>query len=258
MKVTLLGTGDSAGVPQIGCGCDTCSDYAERGDQRTRFSVLVEHAGERLLIDTSPDLRSQFLREDLTAVDHVLYTHAHYDHYAGLGDLYRVIWRDLPIYGTEDVLEYVVEDRYAYLPFPEPRPVEPHEPFDVGDLTVELVPVHHPPADCYGIVLRSDDATVAITSDTGTAIPEASRDAFRGADLLVADAFIPGDREYGDFVESRMSDDRHDFADKHMTYEGAEALVEELAPDEAVFVHCSHFFREDRELLGRDGQTFEF
>lgn len=257
MRVTLLGTGDSAGVPQIGCDCETCRDHAARGDRRTRFSVLVEHDGERLLIDTSPDLRDQFLREDVPAVDRIVYTHGHYDHYAGLGDLYRVIWRDLPVYGTDDVLEYVLEDLFGYLPFPVAKPVEPYEPVDVGGLELELVPVHHPPVDCYGVVLRSDDATVAVTADTGTAIPDRSLEAFRDADLLVADAFIPGDRDYGDFVESRLSDDRHDFADKHMTYEGATALVDEIAPDEAVFVHCSHFFREDRPLLGRDGQVFE-
>jgi phosphoribosyl 1,2-cyclic phosphate phosphodiesterase len=58
--------------------------------RRMRFSVLVESEGSRVLIDSSPDLRWQLLKKDISKVDAVVWTHAHYDHYAGFGDFYRV------------------------------------------------------------------------------------------------------------------------------------------------------------------------
>ncbi|MDY6780591.1 MAG: MBL fold metallo-hydrolase [Halobacteria archaeon] len=258
MKVTLLGTGDSAGIPQIGCRCETCERHSREGRHRTRFSVLIENegTGEDVLIDASPDLRFQFLREGIDSVDNIVLTHGHYDHYAGLGSLYRVTWSDLPIYGVDNVLEYVVEERYSYLPFPEPVAVEPFETFEAAGYEFELVPVHHPPAEAYGVVVRGDGVKVAVTGDTSRYFGERSTEAFRDADLLVADAFIPADGDYGGFIDDRISDDGYDFADKHMTYEGALDLVDELEPDDSAFVHLSHYYREEHDELGRDGDTF--
>ncbi len=259
MRLTLLGTGDSAGVPHIGCGCETCSRYQEEGRERTRFSLLIENEGESVLVDASPDLRSQFLREDVSSVDHLLLTHAHYDHYAGLGNLYRVVWDDLPVYGTSSVLEYVIEDRYGYLPFTESREVEPHEAFEVAGLEVTLLPVHHPPSECYGFVVRDGDSKLAVTCDTSTAIPPASKEEMRDSDLLVADAFLSSeaDVDYPDFVEEKISADGRNFADKHMTEEGALELAEDLDADETVLVHLSHYFRDDEPPKGEDGEVFE-
>ncbi|MFP4632197.1 MAG: MBL fold metallo-hydrolase [Halobacteriota archaeon] len=259
MKLTLLGTGDSAGVPQIGCSCRTCARYHDEGRERTRFSLLLENEGERLLVDASPDLRHQFLREGIDSVDHVLLTHAHYDHYAGLGSLYRVIWEDLPIHGVSSVLESVVEERYHYLPFTEPREVEPFERFEVAGMTLRLVRVHHPPAECYGVVVESGGSKIAVTCDTSRDVPPESVDAMRDADLLVADSFLPADSDvvYPEFVADRISDDGMSFADKHMTREGALDLADELDVDDVVLVHLSHYFREDGPPLGDDGDIYE-
>ncbi len=259
MWLTLLGTGDSAGVPHVGCGCGTCRRYKEEGRHRTRFSLFIENDGESVLVDASPDLRFQFLREDIDSVDNVLLTHAHYDHYAGLGSLYRVVWNDLPIYGEADVLETVVDDKYGYLPFTAPVDVEPFEPFEVAGLEFTLLPVHHPPVDCYGFVVRDDDTKLAVTCDTSTMIPEESKQMMRDSDLLVADAFLSSeaDVEYPEFVEEKISDDGLNFGGKHMTQEGALELADEVDAGETVLVHLSHYFRDDDPPKGSDGDVYE-
>ena len=87
MRVRFLGTSTSYGVPVIGCRCPTCTSTDPR-NKRTRASVYVESdEGARLLIDTGPELRLQALREGITHVDAVLYTHLHADHTAGIDDL---------------------------------------------------------------------------------------------------------------------------------------------------------------------------
>ena len=86
MNVTLLGTGSSAGVPEIGCHCAVCCSKNPR-NRRTRVSILVETGSANILIDTSPDLYQQALREGISRVDAVLYTHFHADHTAGIDDL---------------------------------------------------------------------------------------------------------------------------------------------------------------------------
>lgn len=86
MNILFLGTGTSTGVPQIGCSCAVCTSPDPR-NKRLRSSVYVEAAGTRILLDSSPDLRQQALRENITDVDAVLYTHAHVDHVGGFDDL---------------------------------------------------------------------------------------------------------------------------------------------------------------------------
>lgn len=259
MRLTLLGTGDSAGVPHIGCDCGTCQRYKEEGKHRTRFSVLVENEGERVLIDASPDLRFQFLREGIDSIDSMVITHAHYDHYAGLGNLYRVIWDALPMYGAPGVLDSVL-DEYAYLPFPRRQNVEPFEPFEAAGLEFTLVPVHHPPVETYGVVIR-DPVTgtkVVLSGDTSRYFDEDSFDAMREPDLLVADAFVPADTTHNPFVADRISDDGLEFADKHMTYEGAIDLADALNADEVALVHLSHYFDDEYDELADDGDTYVF
>jgi phosphoribosyl 1,2-cyclic phosphate phosphodiesterase len=120
LKVTMLGCGGSAGVPSIG-GLDGGGDWGacdprEPRNQRTRSSIVLEWDGFRLLVDTSPDMRGQFLANRIGKVDAVLYTHAHADHVAGIDDvrlLNRALGAPLPCYGTVPTLEYLAH-RYEY------------------------------------------------------------------------------------------------------------------------------------------------
>lgn len=109
MRLTLLGTGTSMGVPQIGCGCAVCRSDDPR-DRRTRTSALLESGGASLLIDTSPELRLQVLRAGVQRVDAVLYTHQHADHVHGIDDLrsFSILQREpIPLHGPIDTIEHL-------------------------------------------------------------------------------------------------------------------------------------------------------
>jgi len=86
MIVTFLGTGTSTGVPVVGCHCPICTSDDPR-NKRMRQSVKVEANGKYFLIDTTPDLRFQLLREPIPRLDFVLFTHSHADHLMGLDDI---------------------------------------------------------------------------------------------------------------------------------------------------------------------------
>ncbi|MDR0753861.1 MAG: MBL fold metallo-hydrolase [Prevotellaceae bacterium] len=86
MKITFLGTGTSQGTPMIGCNCKICKSTDER-DKRLRSSVLIETHDKKILIDAGPDFRQQMLRANITNLDAILITHAHFDHTGGLDDV---------------------------------------------------------------------------------------------------------------------------------------------------------------------------
>jgi len=106
VRLTLLGTGTSFGVPQIGCRCPTCTS-PDPHDRRSRTSALIETGGRRLLIDTPPELRLQLVAAGVDHVDAVLFTHGHADHVHGIDDLRALSVRlgtMLPAYGSRDTM----------------------------------------------------------------------------------------------------------------------------------------------------------
>lgn len=150
MKITVLGCGSSGGCPLIGNDWGQC-DPAEPRNRRTRVSVYVETEGQGIIIDTSPDMREQLLRENIRHVTAVLYTHAHADHCHGADDLRSVNWMmkgPINVYATAETTAEL-EKRFDYIfrlaaiepdKFYVPR-IVPHlinGPFDVG--TQHIVP----------------------------------------------------------------------------------------------------------------------
>ena len=116
MRLTLLGTGTSFGVPQIGCRCPTCTSSDPR-DRRTRTAALIETRGKRLLIDTPPELRLQLVAAGVDRIDGVLYTHAHADHVHGIDDLRAISVRQgaaLPVYGPAATMAELAA-RFPYI-----------------------------------------------------------------------------------------------------------------------------------------------
>ncbi len=270
MEVTLLGTGDTTGTPTVGCGCDTCTAARERGIERSRFSVHVrnEATGKSLLVDMSPDFRSQFLTHDVALPDAAVVTHIHFDHLDGLGNAFR-LFSEFPVYAanetdpeTGESVAETVEQKYDYLDALSVQGQTPLEPFEVCGFSVTLVPVEHPPLVSYGVVIENDSAKLSITGDTNYAIPESSRERLADTDLLIADAIAPAE-----FCEHHPAGgDHHDsigtprtFATKHMTREGALALADDLDAEKTRLVHVSHFFSVEEafcEPLAVDGEQY--
>ena len=99
MKITILGSGTSTGVPQIGCTCEVCQS-TDSHDKRLRASALVEVNDTRILIDCGPDFREQILPLEFKALDGVIFTHEHYDHVGGVDDLRPFcVFGDINLYG---------------------------------------------------------------------------------------------------------------------------------------------------------------
>src|SRR5437763_13906744 len=85
-QITVLGSGTSSGVPNIGCKCEVCRSTDPR-DKRLRPSILIRYEGRNVVVDTTPDFRAQILQTGIERLDAILYTHAHADHILGLDDV---------------------------------------------------------------------------------------------------------------------------------------------------------------------------
>jgi len=147
MKITILGSGTSCGVPQIGCPCVVCTSTNPK-DKRLRCSSLLEIYGKRILIDCSPDFREQMLRIDFKPLDAVLITHEHYDHVGGLDDLRPYsIFGDVDVYAEKFCADHLMEripycftpkdKRYPGVPAINLIEIEPHVPFVIKDVERE-------------------------------------------------------------------------------------------------------------------------
>jgi len=237
MELRLLGTGDAIGTPKIGCDCPQCREACATGLERLRTSLLLTIGGRHLLIDSGPDLRRQLLCAGSPAIDALLWTHGHYDHFMGFGEFYRV--QDAPpVHAAPEVLDYCGRI-FSFLRFEE-HPHAPYEPFELCGATVTLVPVNHPPGPTYGLRLEADGAVFAYTADTRADIPERSLALLEGADLLLVDAIAPAGYRIN----------------KHMTYDEALALADRLRPKAFRCVHLAHLIPWDLPHLGHDGETF--
>jgi len=117
MKVTFLGTGTSQGVPIIGCKCEVCLSKNEK-DKRLRSSIMIEEKGKRFVIDTGPDFRQQMLRENVDALDAIIYTHEHKDHLAGIDDVRAFNYiqkKKMDVYASVRVQEAIIREiPYAF------------------------------------------------------------------------------------------------------------------------------------------------
>jgi len=245
MRVVLLGTGDSPGTPVVGCHCKTCEDARKHGWERKRFSVMVQNGGRTLLIDTSPDMRTQLLRMDVERVDAVIWTHCHYDHFAGFGDFYRV-QSNVSVYSSSEVHEEIGK----YMDFLKYRPieVESYEPFEIFGMKVTLVDVNHPPLRrSHGVVVEWDGYKVAISGDTNKDVQQKSRAFMLNPDLFIVEALAPEGYHFR----------------KHMNAGEALQLAKEIHAKKVVLTHLGHFFPPHRISvkkypLGYDFQSFSF
>ena len=257
MRVTLLGTGTSTGVPVIGCPCRVCRSPDPR-DQRTRCACHIEVDGLSLVIDTGPDFRRQMLREQITRIDAVLFTHHHADHVVGLDDLRPYFFenrRPMPCYARPDtcavlrrMFQYIFERDGSYASVPLLDLYEIDGPFTVSSryepgLPVPVLPIEvlHGTLPMYGYRL----GRFAYLTDTN-AIPEPSYALLDDLDVLVLDAL------------------RHEEHPTHFTIGEAVEVAQRIGARQTYLVHMTHSLlhaEEDARLpegitLGYDGLSF--
>jgi phosphoribosyl 1,2-cyclic phosphate phosphodiesterase len=193
LKITVLGSGTSVGVPTIGCHCDVCSSTDPR-DNRLRPSILVSYEGRNVLIDTTPDFRSQALRARIERLDAVLFTHSHADHIMGLDDVRPFNFRQrgqIPIYAAPETMAairrsfpYIFDSakKESNVPQLDAREIS-GAPFDVFGVEFQPVPILHGSQTIYGFRF-GEAAYLTDHSD----IPEESMQRLRGLDVLFLDA----------------------------------------------------------------------
>ncbi|WP_176591132.1 MBL fold metallo-hydrolase [Sphingobium sp. EM0848] len=150
LKLTILGSGTSSGVPRIGNDWGAC-DPTEPKNRRTRVSILVESPSTRILVDTSPDMRAQLLAADVIDIDAILWTHDHADHSHGLDDvrqLYHHRGTPLPGYARAETLKllkqrfsYAFEGRHGYHPTIEAHPLP--DGLRIGDIDIACTDQPH-------------------------------------------------------------------------------------------------------------------
>lgn len=234
MKITLLGTGTSQGVPVIGCTCEVCRSVDYR-DKRLRVSVHLQVNGKSIIIDSGPDFRQQALRERIKSLDALVFTHEHKDHTAGLDDIraYNFLQhKDMPLYAEERVLEqlkrefaYIFADhKYPGIPRVALNPIAT-EPFEVEGVLFTPIRVMHYKLPILGF--RVGDFTYI--TDANYIAPE-ELEKVRGSKVVVLNALRQ---------EQHIS---------HFSLHEAVQLLEGLQPEQAYLTHISHLMGLHREV----------
>ena len=185
-----MGTAAGCGVPAFFCTCPACEEAranpaARRGD----CGVMIEHH-QRLIIDTPPDLRQQFIRENVHEIDRLLYTHAHFDHLGGLGELEYMVRLgkniQLPTYGSPATFE-TIHREFGYMEdCLDIHKVLPFDEWDYDGVHYTALPVTHAPGT-YGWLIETPQTSLFYAPDTGP-LPEATAEHVRGVDIMTMDA----------------------------------------------------------------------
>lgn len=228
MKVRILGSGTSSGVPRIGNDWGAC-DPTEPRNRRTRASLLVEHDGVRVLVDTSPDMREQLLAADVAAVDAIIWTHDHADHCHGIDDvrqIFHVLGRPVAAYARTPTLTalqqrftYAFAGRQGYPPTI--AGAELPDRLTIGGIVISVVDQPHGRIFSSGLRFEAGGKSVGYATDFHELTPD-MRALYTGLDLWIVDAlrYAP-----------------------HPTHADVPAVlrwIDELHPERSAFIHMDH------------------
>ncbi len=226
LRLTVLGSGTSMGVPTIGCRCAVCTS-SDPHDNRMRTSVLLSRNGQNVLIDTTPDFRTQALRAGIERLEAVLLTHGHADHVMGFDDLRPLSIgqaQPLPVYGNRQTFEiirrafpYAFDGKPKLSSVPSVALKEINGPFELLGVKITPIPLEH--GEMHVLGFRFGHA--AYLTDFN-AVPESSLTLLLGLDDLILDA---------------LRDTPHPM---HVTVAQALEVVAKLRPRRAWFTHIAH------------------
>ncbi len=252
MKITLLGTGTSQGVPVIACDCEVCKSTNLK-DKRLRSSILLQWSDLNYVIDTGPDFRQQMLRANVNKINGIFYTHEHADHTAGLDDirpLYFINKKPIPIYGQERVINdlkirfnyiFTNVNRYPGAPEVTAFTPKPYRSYFIGGIEVIPLEVLHGNLPIYGYKFGN----MAYITDAKT-IPDKTVALIKDIDLLIINAL------------------HHKAHKTHMNLKESLKVIEKINPKKAILTHISHHmgFHDDinetlpdNVSLGYDGMS---
>jgi phosphoribosyl 1,2-cyclic phosphate phosphodiesterase len=225
--LTVLGSGTSMGVPTIGCDCAVCHS-SDPHDRRTRPSVLIGYNHANVMIDSTPDFREQALREHITKLDAVLYTHTHADHILGIDDLRPLTYHHkpgkLPLYATPQACEflrkmfrYIFEATISLAGCRRLNCIRSKGPVELFGARFEPLTVIHGEAPILGFRFGS----AAYLTDHSE-VPGETLEKLRGLDILFLDAL------------------RYTPHPTHSTVDQSLKIVEEVKPQRTFFTHICH------------------
>lgn len=239
MRVTVLGCGTSSGVPRIGNDWGTC-DPAEPRNRRRRVSILVEHDGTRVLVDTGPDLREQLIDANLSTVDAVIWTHDHADHCHGIDDLRQIYHHRggsaVPGYARQDTLATLLS-RFGYIftgngEYP---PVATlallPESLAIGPIAIRSVDQPHGTITSAGLRFDAGGRSIGYSTDVNGLTAEMAS-VFREVDLWIVDAL------------------RRRPHPSHASLSESLAWIEVLQPRQALLTHMDQSM-DYRELIAQ-------
>jgi len=227
MRIRFLGTGTSQGVPLIACTCNVCTSSDSR-DQRLRSSILIESDTTTVVVDSGPDFRQQMLREKVSKLDAIVFTHEHKDHIAGLDDVRAynyILQQSMHVYCTNQVREalyrefhYAFSDKkYPGVPEIELHEIQASQGFAIGDIQLQPIEVIHYKLPVLGFRVKN----FAYITDANY-ISEEEQEKLKNLDILVLNAL------------------RHEAHPSHFTLNEALQLIEKLQPKQAYLTHISH------------------